>query len=188
MNQPLAPSPQDASVSGAQRQPMAWNSPNARGTKLHELLHGGFSDEQASRLTAAHLATGASASAVRWDGRTALHLACVRGYPATARALMEGGADANARAEGGETPLMDCAISMRGACAKTIQALLSAGADPAVADANGISPLTVLELKSMGEGDGELTDCWRAMLAWTEARELELSARPGSMKNKGAGL
>jgi len=41
-----------------------------------------------------------------YKGDTALHLACSRGYTGVADALIEAGANVNARGTEGETPLM----------------------------------------------------------------------------------
>ena len=84
----------------------------------------------------AALAAGAPTSATDAFGRTALMRAAEAGHDDVLRRLLAAGADVNARSAGGWTALMfavDAAPT-----ATTALLLLNAGADPHVADADGI--------------------------------------------------
>ena len=77
---------------------------------------------------------------------TALHLAVLKDLPGCARALLQGGADANPRDDLGRTPLYLALSTGRLACA---DALLQAGADP---DAPAHDGHTFLDL-AIGDGN-----------------------------------
>lgn len=79
------------------------------------------------------------ASGVDSNGRTALHLAAKA--PRSERlisALFEAGADPDARAPGGETPLC---MALRTERSDSARLLISAGADPRLATESGLTPL-----------------------------------------------
>lgn len=70
------------------------------------------------------------------DGATLLHHAYV--YPPVTRALLDAGADPNARNAKGETPVT---IAAKWAATAALEMLVAAGGDPATVDREGKSPL-----------------------------------------------
>ena len=74
-----------------------------------------------------------------WGGVAPLHLAARQGYMDAAKALLEGGADVNQKAEGDSgTPILIATINGHFDLAKM---LLEKGADPNIAEHNGATPL-----------------------------------------------
>jgi ankyrin repeat protein len=90
-------------------------------------------------------------------GRTALHYAANEGRLQDAAALLESGADPNARDDNGFTPLHFAAGAANHEVAKL---LLAAGADVNAADSDGNSPLSNAVFSCKGEGS--LIDTLRA--------------------------
>jgi hypothetical protein len=121
---------------------------------LHAAAYSGRS--RAARLLLDH---GARADVPGRDGRTALHLASWSDGSAdrlgTFAALLDGGADANARDAAGQTPLMDAVHEQR---TRALRLLVARGADLEARDRWGRTPLhrAVAERK---------TDSVRALLA-----------------------
>lgn len=77
------------------------------------------------------------------DSKTPAHVASQYGHAAVVRALLAGGADANAPARHGSsgagwTPLHVAAAAGKG---EVVQALLAAGADPCRVNSDGATPL-----------------------------------------------
>ncbi|WP_019832920.1 ankyrin repeat domain-containing protein [Sphingomonas sp. PR090111-T3T-6A] len=77
-------------------------------------------------------------------GNTALMGISFKGYPAIARVLLAGGADVNARNAVGQTALMTAVLFNQ---AEIIDLLVEAGADPAVADLNGNTVVTLARMQ-----------------------------------------
>jgi len=74
-----------------------------------------------------------------WGGVAPLHLAARQGYTDAAKALIDGGADVNQKAEGdSSTPILVATINGHFDLAKM---LLDKGADPNIAEHNGATPL-----------------------------------------------
>ena len=91
-----------------------------------------------NRLLAVCLASLASLAACG-GGMTPLHAAAVmNSNPSVTRALIEAGADVDARKEGGVTPLH--AAAAYNSSLSVIRALIEAGADPAARDDDGRTP------------------------------------------------
>jgi ankyrin repeat protein len=83
-----------------------------------------------------------------YAGDTALHVAAAAHSPDVVRALLEAGADVNAKNRRGAQPLHYAADGIPGsdawspvAQADVVVALIDAGADPNAADNNGVAPL-----------------------------------------------
>ena len=108
-------------------------------------------------VAAALLAGGARAGARDVRGYTPLHHATSMGWSAVSLAvgsvLLRHGADADARDRTGRVPLMEAAMAAMAAGADAQQGvaalpparlLLEAGADPAIKDAEGVSPLSLV--------------------------------------------
>ena len=84
------------------------------------------------------LASGVPVGILSPHSETALHVAGIKGDPATVRALLAAGAEVNARNPPGQqrhmTPLMWAAY---GGHAEMVELLLAGGADPALKDELG---------------------------------------------------
>lgn len=78
---------------------------------------------------------------------TPLVAACARGDTEAARQLVAGGANVNFETRAAQTPLL---AAVREDHLETIEALLTAGADPARVNADGVSPIDLAE--SLGRG------------------------------------
>lgn len=74
------------------------------------------------------------------DGFTPLHFAAQEGHGAVARALLEHGADLEARNKYGGTPLWVALMNVRDGEGDVVRVLLQAGASPDAKNATGISP------------------------------------------------
>jgi hypothetical protein len=86
------------------------------------------------------------------QGGTALHCAAISRHAPLVTVLLEGGADVNARANNGQTPLM---WAVRGADAMIVRHLLSVGkAAPDIADGQNLTALAI----AMIEGQREIVD------------------------------
>ncbi len=98
----------------------------------HTPLHVASRSARTAALRAL-LAAGADARAVTTTGATALHFAAAAGGPETVAALLDHGADADAREPvWGQTPLMFAAAAAR---TEAVAVLLARGADPELAGA-----------------------------------------------------
>ena len=95
---------------------------------------------------------------VPFEGYTALHAAAEREFIASAALLLEHGADANARAEGGWTPLhMALLLGPDRPNLAVAELLLAQGADPAAAtDLVGWTPLHLAALQAPSLADAVL--------------------------------
>ena len=82
------------------------------------------------------------------SGHTALHLAAEHGMEGIARALLDGGADPNARDHGGQTPLHAAAKAGQEGL---VRLLLEAGADPDARDVWQMSALKLGQAKEFPE-------------------------------------
>jgi ankyrin repeat protein len=83
---------------------------------------------------------GALSTRIGEAGLTLLHEACRIGAPAPVAALLASGADANALATNGSTPLL---VAVFGGNAAVASTLLNGGASPNLASATGVAPLHV---------------------------------------------
>jgi cytohesin len=96
------------------------------------------------------LAAGADVNAaadagLRW---TPLHEAAFAGHARVMQALLQAGADREARDVGGRTPLHAAVMANQ---IGTVRALLSAGADSRALDEGGHTPLDYAELQGKGQ-------------------------------------
>jgi ankyrin len=149
-------------------------SPNTTGphgeTALHTCAHAGRVD--AANVLIAH---GAPLDAGdNWRGQTPLMWASAQGHPGVMRALIEAGADVNARSTiivwerqrtseprdkwlppGGLTPLL---FAARQGCLDCTKVLLSSGADPNIVDPDQYTPLIVALINGHFDVAGALID------------------------------
>ncbi|MQL97047.1 hypothetical protein Taro_029734 [Colocasia esculenta] len=114
------------------------------------------------------------------EGRTPLHLAIIKGHIRCVRALLERGADRNARSNDGRTPLHKAAAL---GAEEMVALLLDMGADPSILTARGRSPLDVARDK----GHQEVVEILeRGEMVLTAARRGEVK-RLESLLRKGLG-
>jgi len=149
-------------------------SANATGpygeTALHTCAHSG--KVEAAKVLIAH---GASLDAGdSWRGQTPLMWAAAQGHPDMMRALIESGADVNARSTivawerqrtseprdkwlppGGLTPML---FAAREGCVDCVKVLISAGADPNIVDPDQYSPLVLALINGHFDVAGALID------------------------------
>jgi len=106
------------------------------------------------------LAAGANPNQLDEAGDTALHVAALQGHLDVVNALLEGGADANAKDARGWTPIFKAAYNHELDCgfAPVVQALIDAGADVNARIFFGLTPLM------LAAGGGEAAVC-AALLA-----------------------
>ena len=80
------------------------------------------------------------------DGETALHVAAIRGDLRTLRALLQAGAEVDARTPRGQTLFMTPTMwAVYHGHVEFVETLLKAGADPTAADENGKTLLTMCQ-------------------------------------------
>lgn len=139
-----------------------------RGTLLHQAAHSGK-----DRLAALLLRAGADPNAKKTDGQTPLQAAVWGGHPELVKLLCENGARAKERGQSGQTALHTVALRGRQLCEeeptigrlaksersaqhaaavqanlKSLEILLAAGADANAVDAEGNTPLALVEPSS----------------------------------------
>lgn len=103
-------------------------------------------------------------------GNTLLHEACRAAHLEAARALLDAGADVNARGDHGWRPL-HCAVHDRGGAkaAPIVRLLMANGADPNLEDDNGFTPVD-----------------WAKQELWDRADEVLATMNAGATKPAGA--
>ncbi len=107
-----------------------------------------------SALAQRLLGEGADPSvAPKRNGNTPLHLAAFYADSDMARVLMDGGAPIEARDANGCTPLLTATLSY-GKGTEVIRLLLAAGANPAVENDHGVSPLSLSQTLAGFPDDG----------------------------------
>ena len=94
-----------------------------------------------SALVELLLSSGADPTPCDNDGWTALHKACASGNIAAVAMLINAGADVNAAAERGVTPLTNIFSTRLNDCASCVKLLLTAGVDVNQAEEDGTTPL-----------------------------------------------
>ncbi|MEM7709058.1 MAG: ankyrin repeat domain-containing protein [Pseudomonadota bacterium] len=98
-------------------------------------------EQQLAELAGKLIGDGAVVDEQDALGRTALHWAATHRDKRFVNELLAAGADANAQDEGGNTALMLALEVERPAQLGVLRALLQAGADPKLANSEGVSPL-----------------------------------------------
>jgi ankyrin repeat protein len=125
---------------------------SGKGVALFEAIREpeGFFTSDSEEVTRLLLDAGANVNQRdRRDGRSPLHYAQ---DPRAARMLLERGADPNAQANDGSTPLHECAEYGN---VETARLLLAAGADACLSDSSGRTPRDVARAQ---DEDGFLDD------------------------------
>ena len=108
-----------------ERWPLIYAAGEGDAARVHELLDAGHGTSERSA-----------------DGETALHVAGIKGDEATVRALINGGADVNARTPRGSTLQMTpLHWAVYHGHAAMVELLLEAGADPTILNERGSSAM-----------------------------------------------
>jgi hypothetical protein len=142
----------------------------------------GEGDSEAVR---ALLAAGHPIGETSRDGETALHVAGIRGDISTVEALIAAGADVNARTPAGATMSMTpLHWAIYHGQTEMVRRLLDAGADPAVTNEYGKTPLQMCEEAEQGAA-AELIG--KTILSRAGGGDEPLAAEPVEEAGRGSG-